>query len=115
RPMYCEIAVSTAEFKKVFLVPNEPIMRTGKIAKPVTRQPTKIDGREFLLMAQNLHSARGYGPSLQETIEFAGRHRIARWWAREQHKGLPEELRRERGGKGLTRHLNKRAQANNRN
>jgi hypothetical protein len=112
RPMYCETAVPTAGFQKIFLARNEPTMPTGKIARPATRQPTKIDEREFRAWAKTQFTNLGFGPSLQEAVEFARERRIARWWARDQHKGLPEELRRLRGGEGSTRHLMKRRQPN---
>jgi hypothetical protein len=104
RAMYRELAVATDEFNSTFLVPNEPAVAAGTRERLTTRQPTKIDEREFLLMARELHESRGFGPSLIEAVEFARQRRLNRDWARKQHKGLPDELRRQRGGRGSTKH-----------
>jgi hypothetical protein len=113
RPMYCEIAVSIAEFSNTFLGTTEPVLRTDKTPRPTTRKATKTDERDYLNWAQEKYADRGYGPSLMETAEFGKERRLNREWARGQHKSLPREMHRERGGSGSARHLAKpRVQVN---
>jgi hypothetical protein len=107
RPVYCDVKLLTTEFSSAFLVPNEPAAPAGGRERPARRQPTKIDEREFLLMARGLHTNRGFGPSLIEAVELARQRRLNRDWARSQIAKLPDELRRPRGGRGSTRHLAK--------
>jgi hypothetical protein len=104
RAMYRELAVSTDEFSITFLALDKPAISTSKIARATTRQSTRSDEREFSIMARDLRKTRGFGPSIEEAVEFARERRLNRDWARKQHKGLPDELRRQRGGRGSTKH-----------
>jgi hypothetical protein len=105
--MYCRVVVSTAEFSNTFLVSKEPTLPTSKITRQKTRAPTNIDKHGFRDWAGDLYESRGYGPSREEAEKFATERRIARDWGRDRIVELPDELRRERGGKGSTKYKSK--------
>jgi hypothetical protein len=107
RPMYCEIAVSTAEFGDTFLAPTKPISTTGKTTKRTTRAPTKRDELRFRAWVLDFHSSRGFVPSIEDAEEFAEQNGLSREWVREQRRGLPDELRRPTGAKGSIKSLTK--------
>ena len=105
RPMYYDIKIKTTELRSAFLAPKEPIAPVK--AKRPTRGPMPTDAREFEAWARALCSSRQFGPSLEEAEDFAKERGLSRKWARTQHKKLPAELRRPRGGRGSARHLSK--------
>jgi hypothetical protein len=102
---YYDIKIRTSELRSAFLAPKEPVAPVK--AKRPTRHPTPTDAREFEAWARALCSSRQFGPCLEEAADFAKERGLSRKWARTQHKKLPDELRRPRGGRGSARYLSK--------
>jgi hypothetical protein len=110
RPIYREIALSTAEFDSAF-VTSQAAPAPEEVTRLISRAPRPGDAKEFLEWTEGLHSSRGFGPSMKEAEEFAAKRRISREWARTQRAALPAELQRPRGGKGSTKFLRNRPTA----
>jgi hypothetical protein len=103
RPMYCDVKLLTTEFTNALLISDKtlPPSRDSTITH---RAPTRQDAHEFKAWATELHKKRGYGPSREEAVKFASERHLNRKWARDRITELPDELRRQRGGRGSTKH-----------
>ncbi len=105
RPIYRDVYIETAKFVRwQKLTPRPPRSH---------RKPKPSDARDFQRWAMASSKDRTFGPTLNEAEEWAGQRSLNRAWAREQHKALPPEVRRPRGGRGTTAYVAKTGEGDN--
>lgn len=105
--LWRDVMITTTEFLSAFGAPAEP-MPSSRSARPRTHRPTPQNERDLRSWV-NGKCEQGHVPTGPEYVERARQFGISRHDARTLHLKLPNDQRRERGGRGTTKHRAKLA------